>query len=438
MPMINCEINKHFLPAHAEELPSDPETAGALFLSIDIEPEEGEATSDAVPNIVLLIDSSGSMMSENKIDVAKKAAKQFIDGLDNTSNISVISFSEEVKAISRGKKKLQDAKEKGVLDYLLDKDVVSESKSEMLEEIDKIEARGGTALYEALKHARDEILASNIPEDKRVDRMILLSDGRPTIGRSALDDFKKIAEDFSDENISLICGGIGGDYSEDILIALAEKSRKGKWRHLKDNDDISALFKTEVNRIKGTTMIKPDLIMKAVKGVEFGQIFQSEPEVSRCEDMRVEGGNYILPIGDVIAGEKQTYVAQMYYPQRPVGEFRIAEVSLSDTQKKEIIVTYLKEPDKYEGEDNERPRHLFLTALAGLEGRDVIDGDESKKDQVIKMATEIIDESDDEDLISRATQIRETIMDKDTVVLSEEEKKEKKGALSTTVILEDR
>lgn len=437
MPDIEYTINKDFLPADSKELPSDPERAGALFMSIDILPDEMDESVGAIPNVVVLIDSSGSMMAEGKIDVAKDAAKHFIEGLEDVENISIITFSQECKTICRGMKKKEDADKKGVSDKLLDPDVVHRDKVEMLDRISAIEARGGTALYDALSYAKDEIGASALPEEDRVDRIILLSDGTPTIGKSALEDFENIAHELSEKDISVICGGIGGDYNEDILIALAENSRKGRWRHLKDNEDITALFETEANRINQTTMIKPDLELSMVKGFELGDIYQAEPEVSEFKDMRFEDGSYILPLGDVIKGEKQTYVAQLFYPKRPPGEFRIAQMELPDDIHKDVVVTYTDDESVHQKESNNKPRHQFLTTRASLEGRDVIDGDESKKDSVVKMATEVISDSSDEELINRATQIKETILEKDTVVLTDEEKKEKKGSLSTTVILED-
>ncbi len=436
MPNINCRLNKRFLQADADVLPTDAVRAGALFMSIDVEPGMADG-SGAVPNVVLLIDSSGSMMSEGKLDMAKKAAKQFIEGLEDVSNVSVITFSETSELICRGKGK-KDAIESGnTSEKLLQSTKETSTKEEMLESIDDIKAKGGTALYTALENAMEEILVTDVAPEGRIDRVLVLSDGQPTIGRSGVDDFRGIADNFADENISITCGGIGGDYSEDILIALAEHSRKGKWRHLKQASDIEELFKSEANRIKATTMIKPDLIINPVKGVELGTIYQAEPEVSHVEDIRMVEGSYIIPIGDLIQGEKQSYVAQMFYPKRPEGEFRIAQVSISDKDAKDLLVSYTAEQDKYISEDDNTPRHQFLTARASLDGRDVIDGDLSKMDTVIRMATEVISEGKDQALINRATQIKDTIMEKDTVILTEEEKKEKKGSLSTTVILED-
>ncbi len=437
MPSINCTLNRRYLQADAEKLPTDAERAGALFLSIDVEPGITEGGKGVVPNVVLLIDSSGSMMSERKLEMAKEAAKQFVEGLDDVSNVSVISFSEVCNLVCRGQGKKEGAEEKGLLDRLLDSDVVTPEKSEMLECIDQIEAKGGTALFSALENAMDEILATNVESEKRIDRVIVLSDGQPTVGHSLVEDFRDIAELYATENISITCGGIGGDYSEDILIALAEHSRKGKWRHLKTASDITELFKSEAKRIKETTMIKPDIIINPIKGFELGDIYQAEPEVSHVEDIRVTEGSYIIPIGDLVEGEKQTYVAQIFYPSRPEGSFRIAQVSISDLYTQDILVTYSTDPEQYKEEDDSSPRHHFLTAKASLFGRDVIDGDSSKMDTVIKMTSEVISEGADKDLVNRATQIKETIMDKDTVILSNEEKKEKKGTLSTTVILED-
>ncbi len=437
MPSINCKLNKRFLQADADTLPTDAERAGALFLSIDVEPGIAEGSRGVIPNVVLLIDSSGSMMSEGKLDMAKNAAKKFVEELDDVNNVSVITFSERAELICRGINKKESIDEIGPTDKLLESDVVTETKQDMLESIDNITARGGTALYTALENAMEEILATYIDPKNRIDRVLVLSDGQPTIGKSALDDYRDIAERYADENISIACGGIGGDYSEDILIALAEHSRKGMWRHLKHPSDISDLFKSEVKRIKSTTMIKPDLIINPVKGVELGTIYQAEPEISHVEDINMVEGSYIIPIGDLVEGEKQTYVAQMFYPKRPEGEFRIAQISISDKDAIDMLVTYTSDAEQFRAEDDNAPRHQYITARASLDGRDVIDGDISKMDTVIRMADEVISDGTDQELINRATQIKETIMDKDTVILTEEEKKEKKGALSTTVILED-
>ncbi len=437
MPSINCRLNKRFLQADAATLPTDAERAGALFLSIDVEPGTADGSKGVIPNVVLLIDSSGSMMSEGKLDMAKKAAKRFVEGLDDVNNVSVITFSESSDLICRGLKKKESIDEMRVSGKLLESNIVTDTKDEMLDCIDGIKARGGTALYTALENAMEEILATDVDPKNRIDRIILLSDGQPTVGRSALDDYRDIAERFADEDISIACGGIGGDYSEDILIALAEHSRKGKWRHLKQPSDISELFESEVKRIQGTTMIKPDLIINPVKGVELGTIYQAEPEVSHVEDIRIVEGSYIIPIGDLVEGEKQTYVAQMFYPKRPEGEFRIAQVTISDKGAVDMLVSYTLDEEKFRAEEDNTPRHQFITARASLDGRDVIDGDMSKMDTVIRMTDEVISEGTNQELINRATQIKDTIMDKDTVILTEEEKKEKKGTLSTTVILED-
>ncbi len=437
MPTINCKLNKRFIQADADVLPTDAERAGALFMSIDVEPEISDGSGGAIPNVVLLIDSSGSMMSEGKLDMAKKAAKQFIEGLEDVSNISVITFSESSELICRGKGKIEAIESGSTSEKLLHSTKDTSTKEEMLESIEEIKAKGGTAFYTALENAMEEILVTEVAPEGRIDRVLVLSDGQPTIGMSGIEDFKCLAENFADENISITCGGIGGDYSEDILIALAEHSRKGKWRHLKQASDIEELFKSEASRIKATTMIKPDLIINPVKGFELGTIYQAEPEVSHIEDIKMVEGSYIIPIGDLVQGEKQSFVAQMFYPKRPEGDFRIAQVSISDKDAKDLLVSYTAEQEKYISESDNTPRHQFLTARASLDGRDVIDGDLSKMDTVIRMATEVISEGRDQALINRATQIKETIMEKDTVILTEEEKKEKKGSLSTTVILED-
>ena len=109
-------------------------------------------TSAKVPlTIALLIDASNSMNLGGKIDLARKAAEEFTDSVDPEDRLMVLSFNDEF-----------EGPEAPVAD-----------RSAIKKRIESIQARGGTALYDALYRAADRLAGV---EGRRV--IVLLSDGR--------------------------------------------------------------------------------------------------------------------------------------------------------------------------------------------------------------------------------------------------------------------
>lgn len=109
-------------------------------------------TSAKVPiTIALLIDASNSMNLGRRIDLARKAAEEFVESVDPEDRLIVLSFNDELKGGAEP-----------AADRNASKKVIA-----------AIEARGGTALYDAIYSAAGRLLGS---EGRRV--IVLLSDGR--------------------------------------------------------------------------------------------------------------------------------------------------------------------------------------------------------------------------------------------------------------------
>ena len=101
--------------------------------------------------VALVIDASNSMNLEGKIDLAKKAAEDFVDSVEPDDRLMVSYFSDEIRGLEAP---------------------VSDRKR-LKEAIGAVRASGGTALYDALFRTADRLAAS---EGRRA--IVLLSDGR--------------------------------------------------------------------------------------------------------------------------------------------------------------------------------------------------------------------------------------------------------------------
>ena len=109
-------------------------------------------TSAKVPiTIALLVDASNSMNLGGKIQLARKAAEEFVGSMDPEDRLMTLSFNDDLQ---------------GSLEPIADRGPVKKA-------IEAIEARGGTALYDALYRTADRLAGL---EGRRV--IVLLSDGR--------------------------------------------------------------------------------------------------------------------------------------------------------------------------------------------------------------------------------------------------------------------
>jgi Ca-activated chloride channel family protein len=109
-------------------------------------------TSARVPlTVALLVDASNSMNLGGKIDLARKAALDFVESVDREDRLMVLSFNDVIEGLTRP----------------------AQDRGQLKDAIDGIRARGGTALYDALFRTAD-LLAGL--EGRRA--IVLLSDGR--------------------------------------------------------------------------------------------------------------------------------------------------------------------------------------------------------------------------------------------------------------------
>jgi len=109
-------------------------------------------TSAKVPiTVALLVDASNSMNLGGKIQLARKAAEEFVGSMDPEDRLMILSFNDDLQ---------------GSMEPVADRGPVKKA-------IESIEARGGTALYDALYRTADRLAGL---EGRRV--IVLLSDGR--------------------------------------------------------------------------------------------------------------------------------------------------------------------------------------------------------------------------------------------------------------------
>lgn len=110
-------------------------------------------------DVILLIDVSGSMQSDGKIDQAKEAAIAFIENLETSNRVSLVVFSDTVE----------------VLVPLAN---LETNLNQITSSIPNLQAEGGTELYGSLRAVVESL--NKEEESNRIRAVVVLSDGEDT------------------------------------------------------------------------------------------------------------------------------------------------------------------------------------------------------------------------------------------------------------------
>jgi Uncharacterized protein containing a von Willebrand factor type A (vWA) domain len=181
--------------------------------------------SDAVKfyDIVLAIDSSGSMSSNDPGNLRKTAAKQFVDAFLPGDQGAVVDFD----------------------DYSYIRAHLTKEKDTLKAAIDEIDSYGGTDIDSAIDTSIYELLSASASESN--DKMIiLLTDGYGTYNA----DTTKSAKD---NNIKIYTVGLGSGVNDDLLQSIADQTG-GLYYKVAQSSDLLDAFK----RIEDDTLGEVD------------------------------------------------------------------------------------------------------------------------------------------------------------------------------------
>jgi len=118
-------------------------------------------------DVMLLIDVSGSMAEDGKLEEAKEAAIFFLDNMEITNRVGLATFSD-------------------VVEVRIGLDILETNKELLEGHIKSLRPEGGTALYDATINVVD--VMTQLKEEDRIRAVVILSDGEDTASGSTLDD----------------------------------------------------------------------------------------------------------------------------------------------------------------------------------------------------------------------------------------------------------
>ena len=198
-----------------------------LLLQIGLQARTVEEAERPDHHLVFLIDTSGSMEGQDRLDLVKRAFLLLLEELQPTDRISIVAYASQ--------------------DRIVLENVPASEKTRIMEAISELEAYGATNGTAGLNRAYEVAERHQIPGG--VNRILMATDGDLNVGPSGEGDLARLVMEKKKGGISLTCLGVGmGNYKDNRMEALADYG-DGNCRYI---DSIHEARKALVSEAGGT------------------------------------------------------------------------------------------------------------------------------------------------------------------------------------------
>ncbi|HWE40071.1 MAG TPA: VWA domain-containing protein [Isosphaeraceae bacterium] len=285
-----------------ELIPRKPAVCSEAAITLDvlvrITPPMPEVHFPRPPlNLALVLDRSGSMAGAKKMPYAREAAAFAVRQLLPTDRVSVTTFDDRVEPVVPS--------------------VLAADKSGIVRTIEQIQPRGSTDLHggwaEGARQAESHLVAGAL------NRVLLLSDGLANHGVTDPNAIAAEARGLAARGISTTTLGVGDDYNEDLLEAMA-KAGDGNYCYIQAPVQLADIFQTELRGLMATLGQKVSLGVEPAAGVAVADVLNDLE--------RAPTGRLMLP--NLVVGMPISVVVRLNVPADagadgwPLGVVRLA------------------------------------------------------------------------------------------------------------------
>lgn len=180
--------------------------------------------SRADASLTFVIDTSGSMEREGRLELVKDALRILVDELGPDDRVSVVAFGQDARLVLPS----TSARDTGAI----------------LDAIDELEPEGSTNLAAGLRLGYEQ--ARESLTENGIDRVILASDGVANVGLTGADEILDRIRDDAAAGIELVSVGVGmGNYNDALLEQLADQG-DGFYAYVNGIDEARTLFRDEL------------------------------------------------------------------------------------------------------------------------------------------------------------------------------------------------
>jgi Ca-activated chloride channel family protein len=257
---------------------------GSAYLQICITTPASETRERQPMNLAVVLDRSGSMADEGKIEYAKKAVRSLIDQLREGDYFSFVIYDDVVQVV-RESKRVRD-------------------KRDLRNLLDEVYPRGATNLGGGLVAGLEQV--DRHRDGEFLNRVILLSDGLANRGITSPHELRRIAQGYRSKSISVTTMGVGLDYNENLLMGLSQNGG-GNYYFIESPNSLASILGKELRSVSSIAAQNASIELTLADGVRVR-------DVIGCEQQR-EAKRITVPVGDLYSGERRQLTVELEIPE---------------------------------------------------------------------------------------------------------------------------
>lgn len=178
-------------------------------------------------NYVFLVDVSGSMSSEDKIDLAKAGFTKLANNLRDDDRVTIITYSGKVQ--------------------MLLEPTLGSDKTQIKAAIAQLSASGSTNGGSAIQMAYET--AEEYYVEGGNNRIILATDGDFNVGVTDTDELVELVENYLDKGIYLTVLGFGSGNLNDAMMEKIANNGNGNYEYIDSSAQIEKVFINELSKL---------------------------------------------------------------------------------------------------------------------------------------------------------------------------------------------
>ncbi|MBW2281497.1 MAG: VWA domain-containing protein [Deltaproteobacteria bacterium] len=266
----------------------------------------GEERPDAVPerlptDLVVVLDRSGSMRGD-KLRDARAAIRELLARLGPEDRFALVTYSNQAAV----RIPLSPA--------------TPQSRDSWFGAVASIRASGATNLSAGLDSGLSIVEASLA--DRRVPRVILISDGLANRGDSTRRGLVAIAGRAARGEFTLSSIGVGQDFNEAVMTAIADAGT-GNYYYLENSALLANVFAAEFDAARSTVASALELRIEPASGVRVVE--------AAGYPLGVEPGVAVIRPGALFAGQERRIWVTLALSRSRVGQYELGHFALAYT-----------------------------------------------------------------------------------------------------------
>jgi len=272
-----------------------------VIVQVEVEARKSDDARRAPMNLAIVLDRSGSMEGA-KLEKARQAAAMAVDKLGDDDIFSLVTYDSDADLlIPPGRVGGRDHRE------------------ELKARIHRIQSGGSTALHAGVVLGAKQV--RRFFEKERVNRVILLSDGIANVGPSSTSDLARLGRELRNDGLTVSTIGLGDDYNEDLMTALAESSN-ANYYYVKDAEKLPGIFAEELGAARSLLARNIVIRIQAPEGVRLKEIV-GRPDIE-CRDRVVE-----IKMPEMFGSEKRRFLVRAVAEGKTADAIEAAAVELN-------------------------------------------------------------------------------------------------------------